>query len=60
MDGAAQIERRESGKGIDLQHAVEGREVAFRMFTPAIGRVGEPHGWRRRVACGAVVTHLGL
>jgi len=41
------IQSIEAGKGIGLQNALEGFQMALWMFALAVGRVGEPDsGWR--------------
>jgi hypothetical protein len=48
-----------ASKRVDLQDALELGQMTLRMFTLAVGRVGEPHSWRGLVACRAVVANIG-
>ena len=53
------IERAKTRIGICLKRSSEELQMSLRMFAAAVGRVGEPHGRRRRIAAGTAVAHIG-
>ena len=59
LNRAVLVEGVEAGVGIGLQHAVEVGQVRLRMDALAVGRVGKPHGRRRRCRRWPVVAHIG-
>ncbi len=58
-DFTALIKVMESGLAIGLQNARELAQMLPGMFTLAIFRVGEPHGWRCILTCRAIIAHIG-
>src|ERR1035437_10087989 len=52
------IEMMKSRIGIGLQSAFEVLQMQSRMFTLAIRRVSEPHGWRRCFACSPFIADI--
>ena len=58
-DGSIFIELPEAGVGIGLEGSLVELQVLLRVFALAVGRVGEPHGWRGLVARGPVVADIG-
>src|ERR1700733_6346782 len=58
-DPAAFVEMMESSIGVGLQNTGEEAKMLLGMFSLAILRVGEPHGWWHITTRRSIVAHIG-
>ena len=59
VDRASFIQLLEACEGVGLQSALIVLQMLQWVLSPAIGRVGEPYGWRARIAGGSVIPDIG-
>ena len=58
-DPSTFIKLMEAGVGIGLERTVVELQVLPGVLSLAVGRVGEPHGWRGRIARWPVIANIG-